>query len=154
MTGLTGVPGAFGYGDSILVGERVRLRGVRDDDLPALAGWEMDPGRLITVPNWVARRRRPRRRSCTTGAGTTRCWCPSSTTSGRPADRRADDPRDVHPSDPLTPSGSGCPGPAGGGGCPARDSRAAALFPGERRQPRRAGGAGPGSRRAAALPGL
>jgi len=73
MTGLTGVPGAFGYGDSILVGERVRLRGVRDDDLPALAGWEMDPGRLITVPNWVARRRRPRRRSCTTGAGTTRC---------------------------------------------------------------------------------
>ena len=54
MTGLTGVPGAFGYGDSILVGERVRLRGVRDDDLPALAGWEMDPGRLITVSNWVA----------------------------------------------------------------------------------------------------
>ena len=43
MTELTDVPGAFGYGDSILVGERVRLRGVRDDDLPTLAKWEMDP---------------------------------------------------------------------------------------------------------------
>ena len=31
MTELTDVSGAFGYGDSILVGERVRLRGVRDD---------------------------------------------------------------------------------------------------------------------------
>jgi RimJ/RimL family protein N-acetyltransferase len=54
MTELTDVPGAFGYGDSILVGERVRLRGVCDGDLPALAGWEMGPGRLITVSNWVA----------------------------------------------------------------------------------------------------
>jgi hypothetical protein len=54
MTELTDVPGAFGYGDSILVGERVRLRGVRDNDLPALARWEMDPGRLITLSNWVA----------------------------------------------------------------------------------------------------
>ena len=43
MTELTDVPGAFGYGDSILVGDRVRLRGVRDDDLPTLAKWEMDP---------------------------------------------------------------------------------------------------------------
>ena len=39
MTELTDVSGAFGYGDSILVGERVRLRGTRDDDLPALAKW-------------------------------------------------------------------------------------------------------------------
>jgi RimJ/RimL family protein N-acetyltransferase len=54
MTELTDVSGAFGYGDSILVGERVRLRGVRDDDLPALAIWEMDPGRLITLSNWAA----------------------------------------------------------------------------------------------------
>ena len=54
MTELTDVPGAFGYGDSILVGERVRLRGVRDDDLPALAKWEMDPGRMATLSNWVA----------------------------------------------------------------------------------------------------
>jgi len=54
MTELTDVSGAFGYGDSILVGERVRLRGVRDDDVPALARWEMDPGRLITLSNWVA----------------------------------------------------------------------------------------------------
>jgi RimJ/RimL family protein N-acetyltransferase len=46
--------GAFGYCDSILVGERVRLRGVRDDDVPALARWEIDPGRLIRVSNWVA----------------------------------------------------------------------------------------------------
>ena len=51
MTELTDGPGAFGYGDSILVGERVRLRGVRDDDLPTLAKWEMDPGRLTTLSN-------------------------------------------------------------------------------------------------------
>ena len=42
-----------GYGDSILVGERVRLRGVRDDDLPTLAKWEMDPGRMATLSNRV-----------------------------------------------------------------------------------------------------
>ena len=53
MTELTDVPGALGYGDSILVGERVRLRGVRDDDLPVLARWEMDPGRLVTLSGWV-----------------------------------------------------------------------------------------------------
>jgi RimJ/RimL family protein N-acetyltransferase len=53
MTKLTDVSGAFGYGDSILVGERVRLRGVRDDDLPTLAKWEMDPGRMTTLSNWV-----------------------------------------------------------------------------------------------------
>jgi len=51
MTELTDVPGAFGYGDSILVGERVRLRGLRDDDLPVLARWEMDPGRMTTLSN-------------------------------------------------------------------------------------------------------
>jgi RimJ/RimL family protein N-acetyltransferase len=53
MTELTDAPGAFGYGDSILTGERVRLRGVREDDLPALAKWEMDPGRMATSSNWV-----------------------------------------------------------------------------------------------------
>ena len=53
MTELTDVSGAFGYGDSILVGERVRLRGTRDDDLPTLAKWEMDPGRMATLSNWV-----------------------------------------------------------------------------------------------------
>ncbi len=53
MTELTDVPGAFGYGDSILVGDRVRLRGVRDDDLPTLAKWEMDPGRTATMKNRV-----------------------------------------------------------------------------------------------------
>ena len=54
MTELTDVSSAFGYGDSILVGERVRLRGVRDDDLPTLAKWEMDPGRMTTLTNKVA----------------------------------------------------------------------------------------------------
>ena len=53
MTELTDVSSAFGYGDSILLGERVRLRGVRDDDLPVLAKWEMDPGRMTTQSNWV-----------------------------------------------------------------------------------------------------
>jgi hypothetical protein len=54
MTELTDVSGAFGYGDSILAGERVRLRGVRDEDLPTLAKWDMDPGRLATLSHWVA----------------------------------------------------------------------------------------------------
>ncbi len=54
MTELTDVSGAFDYGDSILVGERVRLRGVRDDDLSALAKWEMDAGRMTTQSTWVA----------------------------------------------------------------------------------------------------
>jgi RimJ/RimL family protein N-acetyltransferase len=53
MTELTDVSGAFGYGDSILVGELIRLRGVRDDDLPVLAAWEMDPGRMATLSSWV-----------------------------------------------------------------------------------------------------
>ena len=53
MTELIDVSSAFGYGDSILAGERVRLRGVLDDDLPTLAKWEMDPGRLTTLSNWV-----------------------------------------------------------------------------------------------------
>jgi len=54
MSELTDVSGAFGYGDSILAGERVRLRGVRDGDLPALANWEMDPGRMATLTSLVA----------------------------------------------------------------------------------------------------
>jgi RimJ/RimL family protein N-acetyltransferase len=54
MTELTDVSSAFGYGDSILAGRLVRLRGVRDDDLPTLAKWEMDPGRMTTLSNWVA----------------------------------------------------------------------------------------------------
>ena len=53
MTEITDISSAFAYGDSILVGERVRLRGVRDDDLPALARWEMDAGRMATLSNWV-----------------------------------------------------------------------------------------------------
>ena len=54
MTELTDDSGAFGYGESILVGERVRLRGVRDDDLPTLAKWEMDPGRMAMLSSLVA----------------------------------------------------------------------------------------------------
>ena len=54
MTELTDVSGAFGYGDSILVGDRVRLRGVREDDLATLAKWEMDPGRMATLSSRVA----------------------------------------------------------------------------------------------------
>lgn len=54
MAGLTNDSEAFSYGDSILVGERVRLRGVLDDDLPTIARWEMDPGRMTTLSNWVA----------------------------------------------------------------------------------------------------
>jgi len=53
MAELNDGEGAFAYGDSILIGERVRLRGLRDDDLPRLARWEMDPGRMATLSNWV-----------------------------------------------------------------------------------------------------
>lgn len=53
MTELSDASSAFDYGDSILAGQRVRLRGVRDDDLAALAKWEMDPGRMTTMSNWV-----------------------------------------------------------------------------------------------------
>jgi RimJ/RimL family protein N-acetyltransferase len=54
MTELNDVESAFAYGDSVLVGERVRLRGLREDDLPTLARWEMDPGRMATLSSWVA----------------------------------------------------------------------------------------------------
>ncbi len=53
MTELTDVEKAFAYGELVLVGERVRLRGVRDEDLPRLARWEMDPARMATLSNWV-----------------------------------------------------------------------------------------------------
>lgn len=53
MTVLTNVETAFAYGESLMVGERVRLRGLREDDLPILARWEMDPARLTTGTNWV-----------------------------------------------------------------------------------------------------
>ena len=48
MARLSGVEDAFAYGDAILVGERVRLRGLREEDLATLARWEMDPGRMAT----------------------------------------------------------------------------------------------------------
>jgi RimJ/RimL family protein N-acetyltransferase len=54
MGELTDASSAFAYGDSILVGQRVRLRGLRDDDLPVLARWEMDPGRMTTLSYRVA----------------------------------------------------------------------------------------------------
>ncbi len=54
MSELTDVESAFAYGDSILVGAKVRLRGVREDDLATLAKWDMDAGRLSTLSNWVA----------------------------------------------------------------------------------------------------
>jgi RimJ/RimL family protein N-acetyltransferase len=53
MTELTDVQTAFAYGDSILVGECVRLRALHEDDLPTLARWETDAGRMATLSNWV-----------------------------------------------------------------------------------------------------
>jgi RimJ/RimL family protein N-acetyltransferase len=54
MTEFTDASGAFDYGDSLLIGERVRLRGVREDDLPTLARWDMDAGRSVTLTDRVA----------------------------------------------------------------------------------------------------
>lgn len=53
MAVLRDVEGAFAYGDMILLGEQVRLRGLRDDDLATLARWELDPGRMATLSDWV-----------------------------------------------------------------------------------------------------
>src|SRR6202046_3758923 len=49
MTELTDFSSAFAYGDSLLAGDRVRLRGVREDDLSTLAKVEMDAGILVTL---------------------------------------------------------------------------------------------------------
>jgi RimJ/RimL family protein N-acetyltransferase len=54
MTEITDVSGAFAYGDSLLAGERVRLRGVREDEVATLARWEMDAGRSVTLVDRVA----------------------------------------------------------------------------------------------------
>jgi RimJ/RimL family protein N-acetyltransferase len=54
MTELIDVATAFDYGDSLFVGQRVRLRALLEDDLPVLARWEMDAGRAATLSNRVA----------------------------------------------------------------------------------------------------
>jgi RimJ/RimL family protein N-acetyltransferase len=53
MADLSDVESAFAYGGSVLVGERARLRALHEDDLTTLARWEMDPGRMTTLSNWV-----------------------------------------------------------------------------------------------------
>ncbi len=53
MTELIDSSSAFAYGDSLLAGNRVRLRGVREDDLPTLAKSEMDAGILVTLADRV-----------------------------------------------------------------------------------------------------
>ena len=54
MTELVDVATAFSYGDSLLVGDRVRLRPLLEDDVPTLAQWEMDPGRSVMLLDRVA----------------------------------------------------------------------------------------------------
>jgi len=51
------VSGAFGTGDSILVGERVRLRGARTTTCPRSRRGRWIPGAWATLSSWVARRR-------------------------------------------------------------------------------------------------
>ena len=41
------------YGRRVLTGERVRLRGLRDDDLPALVRWSQDPELEVFQSGWV-----------------------------------------------------------------------------------------------------
>jgi RimJ/RimL family protein N-acetyltransferase len=53
VTELTDVETAFAYGESVLTGELVRLRGLRDEDLPQLTRWEADPATMTTLSNWV-----------------------------------------------------------------------------------------------------
>jgi RimJ/RimL family protein N-acetyltransferase len=54
MTELRDQDDAFAYADALLVGERVRLRGTREDDLPALAAALMDPAIRVTQSNTAA----------------------------------------------------------------------------------------------------
>ena len=54
MTGLRDHDDAFAYADALLVGEKVRLRGTHDSDLPALAAGLMDPAIRSTQSNTVA----------------------------------------------------------------------------------------------------
>jgi RimJ/RimL family protein N-acetyltransferase len=51
MTELRDHDDAFAYADALLVGEKVRLRGTREDDLPALAAAMMDPAIRATQSN-------------------------------------------------------------------------------------------------------
>ena len=44
---------AFSYADDLLTGERVRLRGTRDDDLHLLSNWLMDPAIKATQSTFV-----------------------------------------------------------------------------------------------------
>jgi RimJ/RimL family protein N-acetyltransferase len=53
MTELREASDAFEYGDRLLIGTSVRLRGVREDDLPVLARWLMDPAIQSTQSSWV-----------------------------------------------------------------------------------------------------
>ena len=41
------------YAREVLTGELVRLRGLRDDDLPALTRWYSDPAFTVTNSSWV-----------------------------------------------------------------------------------------------------
>jgi RimJ/RimL family protein N-acetyltransferase len=54
MTELRDHGDAFAYGDALLVGKRVRLRGTRDADLPTLAKGMMDPAIRATLSSTVA----------------------------------------------------------------------------------------------------
>lgn len=54
MTDLRDHDDAFAYADALFTGERVRLRGTRDSDLPTIAGWLMDPGIRITQTRYAA----------------------------------------------------------------------------------------------------
>ena len=72
MTELTDVSGAFGYGDSILVGERVRLRGVRRTTCRRSRSGRWIRGGWPRCRVGWPRRRRPRRRSASRSGARTR----------------------------------------------------------------------------------
>jgi RimJ/RimL family protein N-acetyltransferase len=54
MMGITDPDGARRYGRELLTGGRVRLRGLREDDLTPLAAWYADPAFAATNSTWVA----------------------------------------------------------------------------------------------------
>ncbi|SOD72657.1 RimJ/RimL family protein N-acetyltransferase [Jatrophihabitans sp. GAS493] len=53
MSELTNSDSAREYAESVLVGERVRFRGTREDDLATLVVWQTNPRVLATLTDWV-----------------------------------------------------------------------------------------------------
>ncbi|SDJ38720.1 Protein N-acetyltransferase, RimJ/RimL family [Frankineae bacterium MT45] len=53
MSELHDAEAARNYGETVLVGERIRFRGTREEDLETLVVWQTNPRVLATLTDWV-----------------------------------------------------------------------------------------------------